>query len=151
MRVLIDTNVLLRSVSPGHPLRPVARRAFEVLDAAGHTLVLVPQVLYEFWTVGTRSTAANGLGLPAEVVRGYVDHFRDLFQLRRDERAIFEGWLDLVTEHGVTGVNAYDVRLVAAMHRHGVTHLLTFNAKDFRRFDGVTVTEPGDWSTTPPG
>ena len=41
----------------------------------------------------------------------------------------------------MTGTNAYDARLAAAMLTHGVTHLLTFNAKDFRRL-GIEVIEP---------
>jgi len=32
--------------------------------------------------------------------------------------------------------------LVAAMHVHGVTHLLTLNVRDFARYPGITVVHP---------
>lgn len=37
------------------------------------------------------------------------------------------------------GKNAHDARLVAAMVRHGLTHILTFNAQDFSRYRGITI------------
>lgn len=35
-----------------------------------------------------------------------------------------------------------DARLVAAMKRHGTSHLLTFNDGDFARFSDITVVNP---------
>ena len=144
MRVLVDTNVLLRLTEGKHPKHAVAGEAVRVLREADHTLAVVPQTFYEFWAVATRTRAANGLEMPVPAVRAAVDRFRTLFQLRRDERAIFEGWLDLAAAHGSRGVNSYDVRLVAAMARHGLDAILTFNGKDFRRFGGVTVLNPDE-------
>lgn len=142
MRALLDTNVLLRIADAGHPLHPVAGNAVRALADAGHTLTIVPQVLYEFWAVATRTAAANGLGLSLPEARTAIGQFRKNFQLRRDERAVFEIWLRLVAEHGVAGVNSHDARLAAAMERHGLDAVLTFNGKDFRRFPAVTVLDP---------
>jgi predicted nucleic acid-binding protein len=33
-------------------------------------------------------------------------------------------------------------RLVAAMHVHGATHLLTLNVRDFARYPDITVVHP---------
>jgi hypothetical protein len=38
----------------------------------------------------------------------------------------------------------HDARLVASTLAHGVTHLLTFNATDFRRYPGIVVVPPED-------
>lgn len=54
-----------------------------------------------------------------------------------------------MTTHAVGGKNAHDARLVAAMLAHGLTHLLTFNAADFRRFTAVTVADPSGVLATP--
>jgi len=35
---------------------------------------------------------------------------------------------------GVMGKNAHDTRLVAAMLRHDIKSILTFNSADFKRF-----------------
>lgn len=40
------------------------------------------------------------------------------------------------------GVNVHDARLVAAMLSHKLTHILTFNAKDFRRYSEIEVVTP---------
>jgi predicted nucleic acid-binding protein len=65
-----------------------------------------------------------------------------LFPLLQDERAIFFRWLELVTAHEVSGKPAHDARLVAAMLRHGLMCLLTFNTADFARYSEVTVVHP---------
>ena len=44
----------------------------------------------------------------------------------------------------VKGKNAHDTRLVAAMQRHRVTTLVTFNTPDFARFTGINVFSPAD-------
>ena len=65
-----------------------------------------------------------------------------MFTLLRDERAIFPHWERLVTEHEVKGRAAHDARIVASIHRHGVTRILTFNVADFARYPGIVVLAP---------
>ena len=67
---------------------------------------------------------------------------RRMFTLLLDERAVFAEWQKLVTAHAVTGKLAHDARLVAAMVRHGLTHVLTFNTKDFARFSPIQTLSP---------
>ena len=62
--------------------------------------------------------------------------------LLRDERAIFEQWRPLVLDNAVKGPRAHDTRYVAAMKRHGISHILTYNERDFRRYDGITALTP---------
>ena len=143
MRVLLDTNILLRVQNPNDGQHGVAVDAVEALLSRGHQLVLVPQILYEFWVVATRPTDVNGLGMKTDEVADAVDQFLNLYSLLRDERAIFDRWLDLVSDHAVRGVNAHDARLAAAMRRHRIDAILTFNVKHFRRFGQVKVLEPG--------
>lgn len=44
----------------------------------------------------------------------------------------------------MTGFRSYDTRLVASMLVHRVTHILTFNVEDFRRYPDITVVHPED-------
>ena len=46
------------------------------------------------------------------------------------------------SQYKVIGRRVHDTRLVAAMNVHSVTHLLTFNTDDFKRYDGITVVDP---------
>ncbi|HUY34503.1 MAG TPA: hypothetical protein VMV69_17290 [Pirellulales bacterium] len=44
----------------------------------------------------------------------------------------------------VKGKNAHDARLVAAMQRHGLTDLLSFNKPDFTRFTAINAFTPAE-------
>jgi predicted nucleic acid-binding protein len=143
MLILVDTNVLLRVVEPGHPHHPQALAAIRQLRGAEHELCIVPQVHYELWVAATRPVQQNGLGLPsADAVSLLQRCGPPWFRLLRDERSIYERWRELVESHGVLGKQAHDARLVAAMLRHGVEFLLTFNTTDFQRFSSVKLIDP---------
>jgi len=51
---------------------------------------------------------------------------------------------EFVVRNAVHGKLAHDTRMVAAMQRHGLTSLLTFNKSDFSRFAGIHVLSPDD-------
>ncbi|TWT35225.1 PIN domain protein [Posidoniimonas corsicana] len=144
MRLLVDTNILLRASQPDSPLFETCVRAVEALPAAGYTGFLVPQVVYEYWVVATRPADVNGLAFSVEQTTLEVARLATLLPLLPDDRGVFEQWQALVTRYGVAGKNAHDARLVAAMQRHRLTHLLTLNADDFARYDEVRVLSPAE-------
>jgi predicted nucleic acid-binding protein len=49
---------------------------------------------------------------------------------------------------GVQGKQAHDARLVAAMKRHSINQILTFNTADFARYAEITAISPLDFETT---
>ena len=142
MRVLIDTNVLLRSAEPGHLHYQPSIDAIDLLRQQGHELTIVPQVLYEFWSVATRPIANNGLGMSPADAHAELNALSRLFRVLRDERGIYSIWNHLVVSHGVKGKQAHDARLAAAIQRHLVSHLLTFNTADFARYAFFTTVSP---------
>lgn len=149
MNVLLDTNILGRMVEVSHPQHRVALDASDALGKRGDTLYLVPQVLYEVWVVATRPVAANGFGFTPNQAVAELARLQALFPLLADTPAIFPEWQRLVLTHQVSGKNAHDARLVAAMTVHGVTHILTFNTRDFARYPGITTFDPAA-VTAPP-
>jgi hypothetical protein len=54
-------------------------------------------------------------------------------------------WRRLVVDHAVQRFQVYDVRLAD----HGVTHILTFNADDFRRYPGIVPVTPAEAAARP--
>jgi predicted nucleic acid-binding protein len=132
VRILLDTNVLLRLADAGRETHTDAIDAVDWLAANGYEPVLVPQNLYEYWVVATRPVANNGLGMAPQQVDQAISYWLAVFRLLLDERGVFKLWRELVTVFDVKGKMAHDARLVAAMQRHDVTHLLTFNQQDFR-------------------
>ncbi len=115
MRILIDTNVLLRSVEPGHLHYQNSVDAIDILRRSGHELAIVPQVLYEFWSVATRPLVNNGLGMSPADAHTEIAAIRKLFRLLRDERGLYSIWEQLVLSFGVKGKQAHDARLAAAI------------------------------------
>jgi predicted nucleic acid-binding protein len=139
---LVDTNVLLRSVQKTHAMHMAAFSAVRTLLGRGEDLSITPQNLIEFWAVATRPLSSNGLALTISRTAQEMSKLKGLFKLRADTLAIFLEWERLVIQYQVIGKPTHDARLVAAMKAHGLTHLLTFNVGDFRRFGNIIVVDP---------
>jgi predicted nucleic acid-binding protein len=150
MQILADTNVLLRLVERDHPHHAIAVEALDFVEASGHQVDIVPQIVYEFWVVATRPINVNGLGMSPQEARAVLEELLAPFRLLRDERSIYEIWQQLVVDHSVTGKHAHDARLVAAMLRHGISSLMTFNVGDFSRFAMISVLDPIHFKSIPP-
>ncbi len=118
------------------------RAAIDWLDAHGHECLIVPQVLYEYWVVATRPSENNGLGMLVAVADAAISQWLAIFRLLLDERGVFAYWRELVAANEVKGKTAHDARLVAAMRRHGLTVLLSFNKSDFTRYTAITTFTP---------
>ena len=118
--------------------------AVRLLIQQGHKLHVVPQNFYEFWVVATRPANVNGLGKTAAEALADLVCFEGLFHWLDETTPLYSVWKNLVASTPVLGKNAHDARLVAAMTVHGLTHLLTFNAQDFRQYPGITAVTPAD-------
>ena len=144
MKILLDTNVLLRLGDSGRDLHVSSVEAVTWLSSNGYEIVLVPQLIYEYWVVATRPTENNGLGMHPAQVDQVITQWLTLFPILLDERGVFKCWRDVVTKYDVKGKVAHDARLVAAMERHAISHLLTCNRPDFLRFASITAITPGN-------
>ena len=142
MRVLPDTNILLRIAKTDHPQHAVADAAIEHLLSAAHSIHLVPQVLYEFWAVATRAESDNGLGHTTVEANASIERLRSSFPVLEDRPGTLDLWQRLVRERDCKGKASHDTRLVAAMLGHGLTHLLTFNVRHFARYDEIVALSP---------
>jgi predicted nucleic acid-binding protein len=142
--VLIDTSTLLRTIQVRHPHYETVARAFEALPRRGRDLHIVPQNLVELWVVATRPVAQNGLGLSTTEAAAELLRLKSMFPLWPDTPAIYPVWESLVIQYRVSGKPAHDARLVAAMHVHGLTTILTFDRTGFSRYAGIEVLHPAD-------
>jgi predicted nucleic acid-binding protein len=142
MLYLADTNVLLRSAEPAHPMHPDAVRAVKTLLIRGETVCVFTQNLIEFWNVATRDANKNGLGFTTSQTEAEVSRIEELLMVVADSPAIYPEWRRLVVAHSVLGKQVHDARIAAAMIAHKVTHLLTFNTNDFKRFTSIIAISP---------
>jgi predicted nucleic acid-binding protein len=142
MSFLVDTNILLRTADPNHPMYADAVNATNILLEGEGEVCIIPQILIEFWNVYTRPAANNGLGHTPDEAAAEVNRLKSIFLLLPDTEAIHSEWERLVLTYQVRGAKVHDGRLVAAMLARGLTHILTFNNRDFARYAEVTAVHP---------
>src|SRR6266404_5928053 len=83
MRVLVDTNILLRSAQPNHPLCAQATQAVSKLIRQKDGVFFCSQNIAEFGNVATRPADQNGLGLSHEEALHEVASIEKLLTLLR--------------------------------------------------------------------
>ena len=142
MKYLVDTNILLRLVQKNSPMHLDTQRAILTLKKQGNFLCIIPQNIIEFWAVATRPLDKNGLGLSITQAEEESEKLKKIFILELDTPQIFTEWESLVIKYQVMGKQVHDARLAAAMIAHNITHLLTFNVEDFKRFSDIVVVDP---------
>ena len=143
MQVLIDTNVLVRRIHRADAQHRQARIALNRLIAGNHQLCVTSQNLIELWSVCTRPEDVNGLSLSHAQADAVLSRVEGAVYRLPDSDAVYPVWRDLVKRYGISGKKSHDARLVAVMIVHRVTHVLTFNVGDFKRFSEIQAMEPG--------
>jgi predicted nucleic acid-binding protein len=125
-------------------MSPAARAAVRKLRRGGHTLWAAPQNFVEFWNVATRPILGNGLGLALAQVDRRLRVVERVFPRLEDSPKVYPEWRRLVVAYGVSGVKVYDARLAAFMRTYAITHILTFNTADFKRYspEGIVAVDP---------
>lgn len=140
---LVDTNILLRLARRPDPQHSMVEGAVARLAAQGTEFSYTHQNIAELWNVMTRAIDRNGLGLSVADAESEVLTIEAGMRFLPDEEAVYREWRRLVLLHGVTGAQVHDARLVAAMHVHKISHILTLNTSDFLRFTSITAAHPG--------
>ena len=137
-----DTNILLRLVKQDDAAYAVARSAVERLWLGGDQLFYTSQNLAEFWNTCTRTIERNGYGLTVGEADRRARLIENQFTLLDGGRSAHFEWRKLVVEHAVMGVQVHDAWLVATMRVCGIRYILTFNNRDFARYDGIEAISP---------
>jgi predicted nucleic acid-binding protein len=152
MLVAVDSGILLRILHRSDPQHSAVLAALRLLRRRGDTLVMAPQNAAEFWNVSTRpATARGGLGLDLQETQRRLRILERLIQVLSEGPTTYSLWKQLVTHHGVKGVQVHDARIVAWMQTHGISHLLTLNPTDFARYQTITALTPQQLLGTPGG
>ncbi|MFN0111897.1 MAG: type II toxin-antitoxin system VapC family toxin [Blastocatellia bacterium] len=150
MDILVDTGVLLRLVIHTDHAHSEARTAIRVLKSRSDKLIAMTQNAAEFWNVCTRpSSAKGGYGLSIQETARKLKLIERLVEFRPDTLAAFIEWKRLLVTYSVSGVQVHDARLVAAMNVYGISHILTFNGNDFKRYSMITITDPKSFTVQP--
>lgn len=68
----------------------------------------------------------------------------EVFRLCWNPSEAIVKWIELTIAHQVRGKRAHDIKLLGLMLATGITHLVTFNPKDFPDIEGITIVDPAD-------
>ncbi len=144
MKYLLDTNILLRLVEITQAQHKVVSESLKKLKSQNAEFYILLQNISEFWNVCTRPKDKNGLGLTISETDLQLKRLERFFIFLPDTTEVYKNWRKLVVKHSVSGVKVHDAKIVAAMKTHNIENLLTFNAKDFKRYADIIVVEPKD-------
>ena len=144
MKYFADTNILLRLIDLQSAHHIEAKNAVDKLLKRGDTLFITLQNISEFWNVCTRPQDKNGLGFSIAETDSELSTIEKVFDLLPDTTEVYKNWRELVVKHSVSGIQVHDAKIVAAMKAHNIENLLTFNAKDFKRYADIKAVEPKD-------
>ena len=91
------------------------------------------QVLREYLSTVTRRQDWSE-PLPVAAALHDVEWFCSTFEILEDGERVTTMLVELFREFPIAGKQMHDANIAATMLAHGERRLLTFNAKDFRRF-----------------
>ncbi|GIV19091.1 MAG: hypothetical protein KatS3mg023_0842 [Armatimonadota bacterium] len=143
--ILLDTSVLLREIHVHDAYHQTVVYSVEKLVSTGWMTYVAPQCLQEYWAVATRPPEARGgLGLSVERAAEDIEQIISAHDVLVENAEIFQVWRRVVIDYRVLGRQVWDARIAAIMKLHGISHLLTFNTQDFRRFGFLKAWSPQD-------
>jgi predicted nucleic acid-binding protein len=135
MAFLLDSGILLRLVNTDDVLHEAVRRSVKLLATNREQLLTTTQNVAEFYNVATRPIIDNGLGRSvSEALSAIRTTIRPLAQVLREHSRHYLELEQLLETYQVLGKRVHDARLVASMLTWRITHILTLNDKDFRRY-----------------
>lgn len=135
----LDTSFLVAVEILEHPRHGDAWALLRKLLADGDRFALAPQVLAEFVHTTTDPRRFQ-TPLSMEVVLGHSARWWNATEVDHaatDDQAmtLFHGWM---LRHRLGRKRVLDTSLAATYRRHGITSLLTLNARDFAIFGEFT-------------
>jgi predicted nucleic acid-binding protein len=145
--ILLDTSILARLPDSASPDRQAVLNGISKLLRNNEQLAIVPQVIYEFWAAATRRPGAlssggqNGLGMSVDRAVLWLQRIQHFCRVLPEPPQLLAIWQTLIISHRVSGFKAHDLRLIAAMNAHGISRVLTLNARHFEGY-GVEVVAP---------
>lgn len=142
MKLLLDSNVLLRWADSRAPEYAQCTQAVTRLAQASNTVYVCAQVIIESYAVASRPVEANGLGFTIAEARQFLTDVEESFPCLPEPSDIGKQWTALMMRYTVIGKQAHDARIATLMLAHGIEHLVTLNPGDFARYSEITVVTP---------
>ena len=150
MQYLVDTGVWLRLFDRTDPEHANIRIALQRLRS-GWPLTdnLHAERRRVLECVDPSENLPGGCGKSVEVTERRVEFIERFATVLDDSPAAYHRWRTLHSQHRIQGTAVHDARLVALMNVVGIQNIVTLNAGDFTRYQGISVSQPRDIGVHP--
>ena len=132
--MFVDTNVLVPARFRTAPFHETARAALVRAGLDPEPIRISRQVLREYLSTVTRRQDWSE-PLPMALALHDIEWLCSTFEILEDGGRVTNMLVALCREVPVAGRKIHDANIAATMLAHGERRLLTFNTKDFRRFE----------------
>jgi len=137
-RCMVDTNVLIYSTVSSSPWHQEARGWLAALLDEGIELCIIPQIVREYLVILTRGDIFEEQFTPEEAL-DELEAILPTFILLDENEETVSHLRNLVRRYQVRGKSVHDANIVASMLTHDITRLVTYNTRDFRRYQEITI------------
>ncbi len=132
-RLFVDTNILAYISLANSPFHLDARNKLNAYLQQGYEPWISRQIIREYLVVMSRALA-DQVGFDAAQLVADTEKLTAQFQIADDTEIVSKTLFHLVEKYAVQGKTIHDCNIVAAMMTNGITHLLTNNEGDFKRY-----------------
>jgi predicted nucleic acid-binding protein len=140
--IFIDNNVLIYSTFPDfEPEKHI--RSLETLNQlllSGTPIFVSSQILREYFAISTNGSIFKK-PLNHKQAVGKIQEFLKRFTLLLEKKTTIQILMELIEKYAVSRQKIHDLNIVATMIDNGISQLLTYNKKDFKRIRSITLCE----------
>ena len=140
--IFIDTNILIYSTFPDFDSEKHIQslESLNQLLQSGKPLFVSSQILREYFAISTNGSIFKR-PLNRKQAVGKIHEFLKRFNLLLEKETTIETLMDLIEKYTVSRQKIHDLNIVATMIDHGISHLLTYNKKDFKKINDISLCE----------
>lgn len=140
-RCVVDTNLLIYATVSSSPWNNQARHWLKTLQERNKILCVTTQVLREYLVILTRGQIFSQVFSIDEAVQE-IEALLQSLEVIGEIQESSDRLRDIVQRYQVHGKQIHDANLVATMITFGISHLATYNQKDFKRFQEIILESP---------
>ena len=99
---------------------------------------MTSQILCEFYSVVTNARRVSEPRTSADAL-GAISGLLAFLHVLPVPAHTVEGWMSLLRRRPVTGVDVFDLQILATMQANGIGRIYTFNTADFEAFSKISL------------
>lgn len=139
-KVFVDTNVLIYSTfedfEPEKHLQCI--NTFNELMQARTSLFVSSQILREYFAIATNKNIFKK-PLTYKQATMKMKEFLATFTLVHEKESTIHVLIALIGKYAILQQKIHDMNIVATMIDNNISHLFTYNAKDFRKINEIQL------------